>query len=114
MWHRIDVVLTDVSEESIASIFRVTPHLHGSTSQKTAFFIFNSYFIFCLVTIRRLMKTAETSYRVAVPLSVIKASEIHTSLFTTQPETECKFRKYKQTLVNENITETPRLVIYQN
>jgi hypothetical protein len=53
MLHRVDVVLTDVSEERIASIFRVkgkirkgytkrrlTPHLHGATSQKTAFFIF--------------------------------------------------------------------------
>jgi hypothetical protein len=66
MWHRVDV-LTDVSEERIASIFRVegkirkfadedtvrtvtsrryvppkrrlTPHLHGATSQKNAFFI---------------------------------------------------------------------------
>jgi hypothetical protein len=43
------VVLTDVSEERIASIFRVeekyvymwciTPHIHGAKSQKTAFFI---------------------------------------------------------------------------
>jgi hypothetical protein len=63
MWHRVDVVLTDVSEERIASIFRVeekrrkstseepacrqyippkrrlTHYLHGATSQKTAFFI---------------------------------------------------------------------------
>jgi hypothetical protein len=56
MWHCVEVVLTDVSEERIASIFRVeekigksareasvrdvkTPLLHGATSQKTAFFI---------------------------------------------------------------------------
>jgi hypothetical protein len=34
MWHRVAVVLTDVSEER-----RLTPLLHGATSQKTAFFI---------------------------------------------------------------------------
>jgi hypothetical protein len=69
MWRRVDIVLTDVSEEHIASIFRVaavtcsrwffahrilipwrwrwyialkrrlTQYLHGLTSQKTAFFI---------------------------------------------------------------------------
>jgi hypothetical protein len=55
MWHRVEVVLTDVSEESIASIFRVEgkirksareasvrnvkSKLHGATSKKTAFFI---------------------------------------------------------------------------
>ena len=27
MWHRVDIVLTDVSEERIASIFRVYLHL---------------------------------------------------------------------------------------
>jgi hypothetical protein len=37
MWHRVEVVLTDVSEERIAS--RLTPLLHGATFQKTAFFI---------------------------------------------------------------------------
>jgi hypothetical protein len=59
MWHRVEVVLTEVSEERIASIFmvegkirksareasvrdvksrrRLTPLLHGATSQKTAF-----------------------------------------------------------------------------
>jgi hypothetical protein len=60
MWRRVDLVLTDVSEERILSIFRVeksnfgsayiylltlvppkrrfTQDLHGATSQKTAFF----------------------------------------------------------------------------
>jgi hypothetical protein len=46
MWHRVEVVLIDVSEERIASILRVegkiflfsTPHLHGATPQKTASF----------------------------------------------------------------------------
>jgi hypothetical protein len=59
MWHRVDLVRTDVLEGRIASIFRVdkyaseeptsaggvppkrrfTQDLHGATSQKTAFFI---------------------------------------------------------------------------
>jgi hypothetical protein len=64
MWHHVEVVLTNVSEECIASIFKVegekirkpareasvrdfkvppkrrlTPLLHGATSQKNAFFI---------------------------------------------------------------------------
>jgi hypothetical protein len=62
MWHRVDLVWTNVSEEHIASIFRVegliwfillpwrwrqyvppkrwfTQDPHGATSQKTAFFI---------------------------------------------------------------------------
>jgi hypothetical protein len=52
MWNCVDILLTDVSEESIASIFRIyeirkkyippkrrlTKYLHGATSQKTAFF----------------------------------------------------------------------------
>jgi hypothetical protein len=32
MWHRVDMVLTEVSEEH-----RLTLYLHGATSQKTAF-----------------------------------------------------------------------------
>jgi hypothetical protein len=70
MWHRVEVVLTDVSEERIASIFRVegkvrksareasvrdvksslllTPLLHGATSQKTAFFMI--YIVILTVT----------------------------------------------------------------
>jgi hypothetical protein len=61
MWRHVEIVLTDVSEESIASIFwvedkksasesaeqvqqsvavcRLRQYLHGATSQKTAFFI---------------------------------------------------------------------------
>jgi hypothetical protein len=43
MWHRVDMALTDVSNERIASIVppkrRLTLYLHGATSQKTAFFI---------------------------------------------------------------------------
>jgi hypothetical protein len=61
MWHRVEVVLTEVSEDRIASIFRVegkirksaseasvrdvksrrrlTPLVHAPTTQKTAFFI---------------------------------------------------------------------------
>jgi hypothetical protein len=61
MWRRVDILLTDVSEERIASIFTLVPrswisytlkmeairssetsvkkYLHGATSQKTAFFI---------------------------------------------------------------------------
>jgi hypothetical protein len=68
MWHRVDMVLTDVSEERlpltsltdasradflIISLLpwrwrryvppkrRLTPYLHGATSQKTAFFKYN-------------------------------------------------------------------------
>jgi hypothetical protein len=49
MWHRVEVVLTDVSVERIASIFRVEGKIRksareasvrdGATSQKTSFFI---------------------------------------------------------------------------
>jgi hypothetical protein len=38
MWRRVDLVRTDVSEECVASIFRLEEP-HGATSQKTAFFI---------------------------------------------------------------------------
>jgi hypothetical protein len=47
MWHRVEVMLTDVSEERIASIFRVEGKIRKSAreasirdvkSQKTAFF----------------------------------------------------------------------------
>jgi hypothetical protein len=58
MWHRVDIVLTDVSEEHIASIFRVEEKRRKSaseeavcrcaTSQKTAFFKYNTGFP-CLV-----------------------------------------------------------------
>jgi hypothetical protein len=33
MWHRVEVVLTDVSEERIASIFRVEGKIRKSASQ---------------------------------------------------------------------------------
>jgi hypothetical protein len=61
MWHRIEVVLTEVSEKRTVSIFRVEgnmrkvareasvrdvkgslPLLYGATSQKTAFFKYKS------------------------------------------------------------------------
>jgi hypothetical protein len=35
MWHRVDVVLTDVSEERIASIFRVERKIRKSASEET-------------------------------------------------------------------------------
>jgi hypothetical protein len=35
IWHRVDVVLTDVSEERIASIFRVEGRIRKSTSEET-------------------------------------------------------------------------------
>jgi hypothetical protein len=35
MWHRVDVVLTDVSEECIASIFRVEEKIRTSASEGT-------------------------------------------------------------------------------
>jgi predicted transcriptional regulator len=34
MWHRVDVVLTDVSEERIASIFRVEGEIRKSASEE--------------------------------------------------------------------------------
>jgi uncharacterized sporulation protein YeaH/YhbH (DUF444 family) len=36
MWYRVDVVLTDVSEEGIASIFRVERKIRKSASEETA------------------------------------------------------------------------------
>jgi hypothetical protein len=36
MWHRVDVVLTDVSEERIASIVRVEGKIRESASEETA------------------------------------------------------------------------------
>jgi hypothetical protein len=35
MWHRVDVVLADVSEERIASIFRVEGKIRKSASEET-------------------------------------------------------------------------------
>jgi hypothetical protein len=35
MWHRVDVVLADISEERIASIFKVEEKIRKSASQKT-------------------------------------------------------------------------------
>jgi predicted transcriptional regulator len=35
MWHHVDVVLTDISEEHIASIFRVEGKIRKSTSEET-------------------------------------------------------------------------------
>jgi predicted transcriptional regulator len=35
MWRRVDVVLTDVSEERIASIFRVEGKIRKSASEET-------------------------------------------------------------------------------
>jgi hypothetical protein len=35
MWHRVDVVLTNVSEERIASIFRVEGKIRKSASEET-------------------------------------------------------------------------------
>jgi hypothetical protein len=35
MWHRVVVVLTDVSEERIASIFRAEGKIRKSTSEET-------------------------------------------------------------------------------
>jgi hypothetical protein len=35
MWHRVDVVLTDVSEERITSIFRVEGKIRKSASEET-------------------------------------------------------------------------------
>jgi predicted transcriptional regulator len=35
MWRRVDVVLTDVSEERISSIFRVEGKIRKSASEKT-------------------------------------------------------------------------------
>jgi predicted transcriptional regulator len=35
MWHRVDVVLTDVSEERIASIFRVEGKIRKFASEET-------------------------------------------------------------------------------
>jgi predicted transcriptional regulator len=35
MWHCVDVVLTDVSEECIASIFRVEGKIRKSASEET-------------------------------------------------------------------------------
>jgi hypothetical protein len=35
MWHRVDVVLNDVSEERIASIFRVEGKIRKSASEQT-------------------------------------------------------------------------------
>jgi hypothetical protein len=35
MWHRVDVVLTDVSEERIASIFRVEGKIRKSAGEET-------------------------------------------------------------------------------
>jgi hypothetical protein len=34
MWHRVDVVLTDVSEERIASIFRLERKIRKSASEE--------------------------------------------------------------------------------
>jgi hypothetical protein len=34
MWHRVDVVLTDASEERIASIFRVEGKIRKSASEE--------------------------------------------------------------------------------
>jgi hypothetical protein len=36
MWHRVDVVLTYVSEERIASIFRVEGKIRKSASEETS------------------------------------------------------------------------------
>jgi hypothetical protein len=36
MWRRVDIVLTDVSEERIASIFRVEEKRRKSASKKPA------------------------------------------------------------------------------
>jgi hypothetical protein len=36
MWHRVDVVLTDVPEERIASIFRVEGKIRKPASEETA------------------------------------------------------------------------------
>jgi predicted transcriptional regulator len=35
MWRRVDVVLTDVSEERIASIFKVEGEIRKSASEET-------------------------------------------------------------------------------
>jgi hypothetical protein len=35
MWHRVGVVLTDVSEERIASIFKVEGKIRKSASEET-------------------------------------------------------------------------------
>jgi predicted transcriptional regulator len=35
MWHRVDVVLTDISEERITSIFRVEGKIRKSASEET-------------------------------------------------------------------------------
>jgi hypothetical protein len=35
MWHRVNLVLTDVSEEHIASIFRVEGKIRKSASEET-------------------------------------------------------------------------------
>jgi predicted transcriptional regulator len=35
MWHLVDVVLTDISEERIASIFRVEGKIRKSASEDT-------------------------------------------------------------------------------
>jgi hypothetical protein len=43
MWHRVDVVLTDVSEEHIASIFRVEVATVLSVSSPGDFLIFSFY-----------------------------------------------------------------------
>jgi hypothetical protein len=40
MWHRVDVVLTDVSEDRIASIFRVEGKIRKSASEETVRTIF--------------------------------------------------------------------------
>jgi alpha-galactosidase/6-phospho-beta-glucosidase family protein len=79
MWHRVDVVLTDISEERMASIFRVEDKkmemIRSSetlvntistrpTSQKTAFFVVTSvktsnltdqHVVYCLVSRQRLL-----------------------------------------------------------
>jgi hypothetical protein len=36
MWHRVDIVLTDVSEERIASIFRVEEKIRKSAGEEPA------------------------------------------------------------------------------
>jgi hypothetical protein len=36
MWHRVDIVLTDVSEERIASIFKVEEKIRKSANEESA------------------------------------------------------------------------------
>jgi hypothetical protein len=128
MWRRVDIVLTDVSEERIASIFRVekianeaatiypcwfidrgflipwswrrydppkrrlTPFLHGATSQKTAFFIvtavktsnLTTWMSIVIISSRKIWPNSENSY-IVVATSLAFMLELPLNIIFSPP-----------------------------